>query len=172
MRDKLSKYLESKGFPEGDGLLSNLKSHRYPVGGYSMRTPDLPVYVVGDAGGLAEAVTGEGIFAALQSGRIAGEVLCAVHAGRGVPKDYYRRLKTTVLVDTYLSYQAARLFYRNTGGWINFLANPLIWRPFALGLAEGRTLAQSFLFSFLYFVQSFRRGGDRVQIKLTSTPST
>ena len=62
-----------EGIARPDGL-DGMEAFRVPVGGFSLRPPACPAYVVGDAGGFADALTGEGIYSALESGRLAGEV--------------------------------------------------------------------------------------------------
>jgi len=157
----LQTYLIEKGFQSDDDLLCSLKAHRYPVGGYSLKIPELPVYLVGDAGGFAEAVTGEGIYYALESGRLAGEVVCNVHSGRSEHREYYRRLRYSVLADTFLSYQLAKHFYRNPCSWLLILEGSAAWRPLVQGYSEGRTLTQTLLAALPSLIRSVgkvRRG--------------
>jgi geranylgeranyl reductase family protein len=160
-RKTLQKYLIAKGFRSEDKLLTSLKSHRYPVGGYKLEIPQLPVYLVGDAGGFAEAITGEGIYYALESGRLAGKVVCAAHAGQESPREYYRELRFSVLADTFLSYQLAERFYRNPGRWLKILEKSQAWRPLVQGYSEGRTLTQTLLAALPSLIRSVgkvRRG--------------
>ncbi len=95
IREHLIQYLRAKGLVSGDRLPSGMEAFRIPVGGFRLRTPACPVYVTGDAGGFADALTGEGIYAALESGRLAGEVAVDVACGRGRHQAYYRRLWRT-----------------------------------------------------------------------------
>jgi flavin-dependent dehydrogenase len=147
-RKALLGYLVQKGFQSEADLLHSLKAHRYPVGGYALEVPELPVYVVGDAGGFAEAITGEGIYYALQSGRLAGEVVCGVHSGQTSHRTYYSKLCYSVLADTFLSYQVAKRFYRNPSRWLRIFEISPAWRPLVQGYSDGKTLTQT-LFSAL-----------------------
>ncbi len=159
-RKKLGHYIAEKGlteFPEG-----TVVGHRYGIGGYRLEPPDCPVYVVGDAGGFAEAITGEGIYSALRSGAIAGETAARVHGGLGLPAEYYRRLWKDVLWDTRISWHAARYFYRDTGRWIAFLRNPLVWRPLVEGYTEGATVAGCLFWGGLFLLRS--RGARRRRV--------
>jgi len=134
-----------------------MEAFRIPVGGFRLRRPARPVYVVGDAGGFADALTGEGIYSALESGRLAGEVAVDVACGRARHDAYYRRLWGTVLCDTALSYWLARPFYRDVDRGIAVLGSPLVWRPLIEGAARGATLGESLLKSAAYLVRSWAR---------------
>ncbi|HEX8475356.1 MAG TPA: geranylgeranyl reductase family protein [Pyrinomonadaceae bacterium] len=144
-RARLAAYIAAKGFSVAGDALESFEAHKIPVGGYRLRVPDAPVYLVGDAGGFADALTGEGIYHALESGRLAGETLCEVARGRGTHRAYYRRLWKNVLPDTFLTYQFSKKFYGNISKAIRILENPLVWRPFVQGYAEGATFARSLL---------------------------
>lgn len=154
LRHRLADYIRAKGFEvEGDPLASFV-AHKLPVGGFDVSVPDAPVYLVGDAGGFADAITGEGIYHALESGRLAGETVCEVHKGRGSHRRYYRRLRKSVLADTYLSYQLARAFYYKADNAVRILESPLIWRPFVEGYARGATLLKIVACSGIFYLKS------------------
>ena len=116
--------------------------------------------MVGDAGGFADALTGEGIYSALESGRLAGEVAVDVAYGRSRHYAYYRRLWRTVLCDTAISYFLARPFYRDVDRGIAVLESPLVWRPLIEGAAQGATYGESALKSAAYLGRSWRDTGD------------
>ena len=156
IRQRLSAYLRSKDLP-GAGRLDGMEAFRIPVGGFRLRRPACPVYVVGDAGGFADALTGEGIYSALESGRLAGEVAVDVAGGRDRHDAYYRRLWGTVLCDTAISYWLARPFYKDVDRGIAVLGHPLVWRPLIEGAARGATLGESLLKSAAYLVRSWAR---------------
>ena len=155
IRQRLSAYITSKGLPLHD--LGRMEAFRIPVGGFRLRPPSCPVYVVGDAGGFADALTGEGIYYALESGRLAGEAAVDVANGRDTHRAYYRRLWRSVLCDTALSYSLARPFYRNVDRGMAILGNPLVWRPLIEGTARGATLGESVLRSAAYLIRSWAR---------------
>ena len=119
------------------------------------------MYVVGDAGGFADALTGEGIYYALESGRLAGEVAADVAHGRCRHAAYYRRLWRTVLCDTAISYALAKPFFRDVDRGIAVLESPFVWRPLVEGAAQGATLGGSVLKSAGYLVRSWARGPVR-----------
>ena len=157
IRQQLLHYIRSKGLRPSHDSLNDLEAFKVPVGGFRLQAPDCPVYVVGDAGGFADALTGEGIYYALESGRLAGEAAVAVaKQGRG-HRAYYRRLWRTVLSDTAISYFLARKFYRDLDCGMAVLGNPLVWRPLIEGAAQGATLVETLLKSPAYLLRSWAR---------------
>ena len=154
IRAQLSSYIRAKGLP-GDDILDGLQAFRIPVGGFRLKTPDCPVYVVGDAGGFADALTGEGIYYALESGRLAGETAAGVASGRTRHAAYYRRLWQTVLCDTAISYSLSKPFFRDVDRGMAVLESPLVWRPLIEGTVQGATLAGTVLKSATYLARSW-----------------
>ena len=157
IREQLSSYIRAKGLP-ADDTLDGLQAFRIPVGGFRLKTPDCPVYVVGDAGGFADALTGEGIYYALESGRLAGETAVDVAHGRRRHGAYYRRLWKSVLLDTAISYSLSKPFFRDVDRGMAVLESPFVWRPLIEGTARGATLAGSVLKSAGYLARSWSRG--------------
>ncbi len=157
LRERLVEYLASKGALPSGRPLDGLEAHRIPVGGYQLKTPLAPVYLVGDAAGLADALTGEGIYYALESGRLAGETLCAVAAGHASHRAYYSRLWRTVLADTALTYALAIPFTKNPDSAMRLLEIPLVWRPLTYGYSRGATFTGCVLRGAAYFAASLAR---------------
>jgi flavin-dependent dehydrogenase len=157
IRAQLLTYLRSKGLEVADDALPPLDAFRVPIGGFRLRVPACPVYIVGDAGGFADALTGEGIYAALESGRLAGEAAVAVSRGASDHRAYYRRL-WPILCDTALTFFAARQFYRNLDRGIRLLESPFVWRPLVAGAAAGATLSECALKSGGFLLQSILSG--------------
>ena len=174
IRQQLTKYIVDKGFTfEGDPL-ETFEAHEFPYGGYRLSIPEIPVYIVGDAGGFGDAITGEGIYHALESGRIAGEVISRKLAGRQGPALYYKSLRRSVLVDTFLTYQISREFYRDVNKALTILENTLVWRPLVQGYTEGATFSQSIkkggwllVKSFLFRTLRYRRDGLSLPFSLS-----
>ena len=157
LRSDLARYIAAKGFRATGDPLATFAAHQFPYGGYRIRTPTAPVYIVGDAGGFGDAIMGEGIYHALESGRIAGETIADCIGGAARPADYYRRLQPSVLMDTFVTYHASREFYRNVDKGLTILENPFIWRPVVEGYAEGATFSRSLLGAWRLLPKSIAR---------------
>jgi geranylgeranyl reductase family protein len=157
IRQHLEAYIRAKGLLSGDRLIGTVEAFRIPVGGFALQTPACPVYVTGDAAGFADALTGEGIYTALESGRLAGEVAVRVAGGRSRYQMYYRRLWQRVLADTALSYLVAKIFYRDLERGMRFLEQPFTWRALIEGVADGATFAESIVNSAAFSIRSWAR---------------
>ena len=157
LRRRLVDYARAKGFHVGPERALHFEAHQLPVGGHRLRVPDAPVYLVGDAGGFADALTGEGIYHALESGRLAGRAAADVASGAAGHTRYYDDLWSSVLSDTYISYHLAALFYRDPQRAVRILELPLVWRPFMLGYAEGATVRRILTQGGRDFIRSFFR---------------
>lgn len=168
IRAQFLAYLRSKRVPVQDASLPDLESFRVPVGGFRLCVPECPVYVVGDAGGFADALTGEGIYSALESGRLAGEVSVDVSRGRDTHGAYYRRLWRSVLCDTALTFFAARHFYRDVDRGVRVLECPFVWKTLIEGAARGATLSESALKSGTLLLRSIAPGSDTTVLKSSS----
>ena len=142
LRQQLTTYIAARGFQLKTDPLATFEAHRFPYGGYRVSVPKAPVYLVGDSGGFGDALTGEGIYHGLESGRIAGETAHDYLAGKLGYQVYYRRLRRSVLADTFVTYQGARAFYRNLDRAAALVENPLVWRPLIRGYATGVTLTE------------------------------
>jgi geranylgeranyl reductase family protein len=140
LRVRLLEYAARKGF-DARGL--PVEAHTIPLGARTLRDPGLPFYPIGDAAALADALTGEGIWHALESGRIAGETAARVQRGEARPARYAERVARRVLRDTRLSWQLARLFYRSPRASLGLFAFPPLWRALVQGFAQGATLCES-----------------------------
>jgi geranylgeranyl reductase family protein len=75
-RQAMLQFLKKNGFSEGQ----RLHGHLIPQGGNKVRTALGRVILAGDAAGFVDAFTGEGICYALNSGKIAGQVIRDVPA--------------------------------------------------------------------------------------------
>ena len=161
LRRRLAVYVSDKGFETRGDPLETFEAHLIPLGGYRLRVPEAPVYLVGDAGGFADALTGEGIFHALESGRLAGETAVDVAGGRASHRAYYRRLWRRVLPDTWLSYRLSRPFYAHLSRSLSLLGRSVVWRPLVEGYGRGATLSGCLLRGALYGFASWVGGTAR-----------
>lgn len=162
LRGELLRYLAARGFEVDGDPLDTFEAHTIPLGGHRLRVPDFPLYVVGDAGGFADAVTGEGIFHALESGRLAGETAVRVARGEASHRAYYRGLWRRVLPDTWLTNRLADAVYADLPRALDRLAWPLVWRPLVLGYGRGATVTESLLRGALYLPLSLLGGRARL----------
>ncbi len=85
-RQAMLQFLKKNGFSEGQ----RLHGHLIPQGGNKRRTALGRVILAGDAAGFVDAFTGEGICYALNSGKIAGQVIGEVPAPE-VAQAYQKR---------------------------------------------------------------------------------
>ena len=86
-------HLERFGVP----VLGKIRGHHLPFGDYRRIPGRGNVLLCGDAAGLVEPITGEGIAFALQSGRLAAEALIEAGAGAAALAGYrarYRKIAT------------------------------------------------------------------------------
>ncbi|MSR62241.1 MAG: geranylgeranyl reductase family protein [Planctomycetes bacterium] len=144
VRARLFAYLGAKGFrwrsaaAEAEARAS-FEAHTIPLGG-RLRASEVPVYLVGDAGAFADALTGEGIYHALESGRIAGELCARVARGESSSASYPAELERTVLRDTRWSWRLSGAFYRRPDLALRVLRHTL-WRPLVHGTGSGATFS-------------------------------
>lgn len=141
LRARLGAYLGAKGFRWRGDPLASFEAHTIPLGGDRLRDAGLPLYLVGDAAALADALTGEGIYHALESGRIAGELAAEVARGTASPADYRSRLERPVLRDTRWSWRLSGLFYRHPALALRALRGSPLWRPLVHGTGSGATFS-------------------------------
>ena len=170
LRSALVDYIQKKGFRVTGDPLASFVAHQFPYGGYRVSVPKAPVYVVGDAGGFGDPVLGEGIYHALESGRIAGETIADCVDGRAAPDAYYRRLRPSVLMDTLVTYHFAQTFYRNVDKALTILENPFVWRPFIEGYVDGVTFSRSIARAWWLLPKAFALGRIRYERAGRSQP--
>ena len=101
------------------------------------------VLLAGDAAGLAEPLLGEGIYAALSSGKLASEAIDqGLKAETGDALSRYRRSLTGLRLDLGLYHLAAGLMYRFPGACLSLARHPAVFTPFSRGYAAARPLNQ------------------------------
>lgn len=128
-------------------FLTARKIHSYKTilrRGYTlpMRRADCAVHrgriiLAGDAAGLVDPFSGEGIYPAIKSGLIAGEVLLDTLGGKGHLRAYKDRLDREIWRDCQASALAVKLFSLTPGFYVKRLAHgQRLWR-FACQLVRG-----------------------------------
>jgi geranylgeranyl reductase family protein len=170
LRRDLVSYIELKGFRVETDPLATFVGHRFPYGGFDVTVPAAPVYIVGDAGGFGDAIFGEGIYHAVESGRLAGEAIVECLAGRAGHAAYYERLATSLLKETRLTHALATRFYPNVDKGLTIVENPLVWRPIFEGYADGETFVGSLGRLWRLLPQSFAHRRTRCRRNGVSHP--
>jgi flavin-dependent dehydrogenase len=160
LRARLVDYVEAKGFRRAEAERAHLEAHTIPLGG-QLSASDLPVYVVGDAGGFADALTGEGIYHALESGRIAGELAARVARGEDAPASYPALLEPTVLRDARWSWRLSGPFYRFPAQALWCIRRSFLWRPLVHGTGQGATFGECLTRGGRFWLESLRTGSAR-----------
>ncbi len=112
LRDELSRYLADAGL--GEARVRRLRGAPIPV--RARRDPARGrVLLVGDAAGLADPLTGEGISLAMLSGRLAAESLLQAGLGAGAARVYRAALRRRVLGELRIARGLAWVLYRRPG---------------------------------------------------------
>jgi len=100
------------------------------------------IFLVGDAGGFADPLTGEGIYFAIVSGQAAAEAIeAALHSGTPAHRRFQQateRLRADLAVST----SGARWFYSHLDQGYKFLSMPLLRGTAMRAFAEGINLSQ------------------------------
>jgi geranylgeranyl reductase family protein len=142
-RRAMLQFLRKNGFSEKQ----ELHGHQIPQGGNKRRSAQGRVLLAGDAAGFVDAFTGEGIYYALASGRIAGQVIGEASAQEAAQvyekrceKDFGAELRYALffskmmhrypetflrilacqeeVLDRYIEIAAARISYRDFMRWL------------------------------------------------------
>jgi geranylgeranyl reductase family protein len=137
MREKLSSYLREKNIDISE---TKVKGHFIPFGKFRSRPGNKNVLLCGDAAGLVDPITGEGIAYAMQSGRFA-----AVAATRAC-----RAGRPDSALDFYLSdYKIISRSIRQANLWRYVIFSRRFLRPtknlFAKAFSDASTLQLGFL---------------------------
>lgn len=112
LRAALARYVASE--PSLRGARARLtRGHRIPLGGCMGRYDTAGALLVGDAAGVADPFTAEGIYYAIRSGQIAAEELAAAF-GKGDfdLRGYSRRINAEINSDFRYAWTFASVFYR------------------------------------------------------------
>jgi geranylgeranyl reductase family protein len=123
---------------------ANVTGQYLGLGGHAY-VPSGRVLLAGDAAGMVDPLTGEGIHSAIVSGQAAAKAVAAcLRANEGYAKSYARNLQR--LQETLaFSYRAARSFYREPGRGFRVMRTPmlrgLVLKTYADGLPHTRLLA-------------------------------
>ena len=113
MKRYLHSYLQSKGLP-AEGTLEFLRGHLIPyLTGRKFNLAGSCNLLVGDAAGIADPITGEGIYYALRQAQIATEVIAGFFKGEYTSlAPYNRRMRKEFIKDMTQARRMSVFFYR------------------------------------------------------------
>src|SRR3972149_7925775 len=104
-------YLERKGLAK-NYICRSLVGHQIPIGGRDEILNTKRGLLIGDAAGLADPITGEGIYFGLRSGQIATEVIAQSLATDSLLLDEYtQKVKNEIISDFKFASYIAKFFY-------------------------------------------------------------
>src|SRR5215469_5464875 len=140
-RSTLTEYIQKK--------LGRFDAHRVigqylGMGGMCNTLDHRRVLLVGDAAGLVDPLTGEGIYHAIVSGQAAARAINSEFDGAGPAVEIFQAELGEVVFDLGLSQRAAKRFYGNLNWGYGCLSSPLVrtvaLRTYFQGLSFGRAL--------------------------------
>lgn len=132
LRSLLSGFLDALGIPYDSGEL-RIAGHPVPLGGVKRPLHKGRLLLAGDAAGLAEPMTGEGIFYAVKSGRIAAETVYeALQSNQVDLSPYSERINEEITSDLAYARRLSALSYRFPRPCFHFFVrSPMVQRRVA-----------------------------------------
>jgi geranylgeranyl reductase family protein len=113
LRDELWRYLHHVGL--ADASLARVRGAPIPVRPRPGGAARGRVLLAGDAAGLADPLTGEGISLAIRSGRLAAEALIGARLEEDAARDYLARLERDILRDLRVARALGWVLYERPG---------------------------------------------------------
>ncbi len=104
--------------------------------------PATRVFLIGDAGGFVDPLTGEGIYFAIASGQAAAAAVQAELDGQGAAHFHFSKLTAQLRSDLSVATSAGRWFYANLDQGFHLLAMPGLRSVAAATFASGLKLAR------------------------------
>ncbi|ADV81726.1 geranylgeranyl reductase family protein [Terriglobus saanensis] len=123
-RKLLLDYIRRKFGSEIEGQISHVVGQYLNSYGWEGRCAQGRVLLAGDAAGLTDVMTGEGIYSAVLSGQIAAQAIEEHLCGRAVAADAYQKGLRPLINRLSLSARAASPFYSNPNFLLNVLSIP------------------------------------------------
>jgi menaquinone-9 beta-reductase len=167
IRSRLDDYLLHKGLAAKE---FRVKGQYIPFGDYRKQPGSEDVLLCGDAAGIVDPITGEGIAYAMQSGAAAARAILA--AGQRKPGSAF---------DLYLTeYKAIASSIRQANFWRYLIFSGLAKKPFAWAFADAGTLQRGYLdilagkheYNALYglfivqIAKAIKKLGSKIRLKL------
>lgn len=138
-RSRLAAYIRSR---YGDVPAQDVIGQYAGFGAAHHTIPATRIFLVGDAGGFADPLTGEGIYFAIVSGQAAAEAIeAALHSGIPAHRRFQQATER-LRADLAISTSGARWFYGHIDQGYKFLAMPLLRGMAMRAFAEGIHLPQ------------------------------
>ena len=131
-------------FEIDEATVRDLRGHRLPMRGASRRSVDGRVLLVGDAAGLVDPLSGDGMYEAFISGRLAAEATLDLLQGRAADLEQYaQRFATTFAPLESVSWRAKLAFERFPGLAYRVATTKLSWRLFQAIVRGEQTASDS-----------------------------
>jgi geranylgeranyl reductase family protein len=129
LRERLRELCAAFGIDEAD--VRDLRGHRLPMRGASRQPAEGRVLLVGDAAGLVDPLSGDGMYEAFISSRLAAEAALELLEGRASDLTPYReRFASTFAPLESVSWRAKLAFERFPGLAFRLATTRLSWRLF------------------------------------------
>ncbi len=150
IKDLLTKYIKYKSSCKVVDK-NKIKGKFIPFGGYFPKKLNLPLILVGDAGGFCDPTTGEGIYQALFTGKCAAlSFKKSIRFGSG----YFLLFSLKIQIDTFVTYYIHRIFYNHLRGALFFLRKEFIYRMLIEGSSRGAVFFQAIVLGPYYYFRS------------------
>jgi len=145
IRRHYNAYLEKKGL-SARVRQAQVRGHLIPLGPPTRRLNTRRLLLAGDAAGLADPLTGEGISYAVRSGRLAAEAVLAALASTSPSLDSYsRRVRDQLLPDIRLGWRVAQALYARPDFFYRLLAGRDLFARRVLDVFDGKTSYRALL---------------------------
>jgi len=138
-RARLAAYIRSR---YGDAPVEDVIGQYAGFGAAQHKIAESRIFLVGDAGGFVDPLTGEGIYFAIVSGQAAAEAIeAALHSGVHAHVRF-RQATEKLRADLAVSTNGARWFYGHLDQGYKFLSMPLLQSSALRAFAEGLNLSK------------------------------
>jgi flavin-dependent dehydrogenase len=137
-RPRLEHYIRER---LGDATVGKITGQYLGFGAERASASGARVFLVGDAGGFADPLTGEGIYGAIASGQAAAAAIDGELRGRMKAEEVFAKETAPVRRDLLLSASGARWFYGNLDLGYRALTAPVFRRAVINAYANGTKIA-------------------------------
>ncbi len=146
LRAELARYIGSEPSLRGAQEMFS-RGHRVPLGGRFARYHAPRALLVGDAAGLVDPFTAEGIYYAIRSGQIAAEELARVFQRSAFDlSEYTRRINVEINSDFRYAWALAQIFYRMPHLAYRILARSVSVQTAVVDTADGKSSYRRMVF--------------------------